>query len=46
MLERALGAEVDEFVGRERYAGGGKLRGYLNGYGRPPRWGSGPGQCR
>jgi transposase-like protein len=34
MLERALGAEVDEFLGRERYARGGEFRGYRNGYGR------------
>lgn len=34
MLERALSAEVDEFLGRERYARGGEFRGYRNGYGR------------
>ena len=34
MLERALAAEVDEFLGRERYARGGEFRGYRNGYGR------------
>jgi hypothetical protein len=31
MLERALTAEVDEFLGRQRYARGGDLRGYRNG---------------
>ena len=34
MLERALAAEVDEFLGRGRYARGGEFRGYRNGYGR------------
>jgi putative transposase len=35
MLERALTAEVDEFLGRQRYARGGDLRGYRNGHERP-----------
>lgn len=35
MLERALSAEVDEFLGRERYGRGGEFRGYRNGHGRP-----------
>jgi putative transposase len=35
MLERALTAEVDEFLGRQRYARGGDLRGYRNGHQRP-----------
>lgn len=35
ILERALSAEVDEFLGRERYARGGEFRGYRNGHGRP-----------
>ena len=34
MLERALAAEVDEFLGRPRYAKGGRATGYRNGYGR------------
>lgn len=34
MLERALAAEVDEFLGRERYARGEEFRGYRNGHGR------------
>ena len=37
MLERALTAEVDEFLGRQRYARGGDLRGYRNGHQRPRR---------
>ena len=45
MLERALSAEVDEFMGREPYARGGEFRGYRNGQGRPARWGLGPGRC-
>jgi transposase-like protein len=35
MLERALTAEVDEFLGRQRYARGNDLRGYRNGHQRP-----------
>jgi len=35
MLERALAAEVEDFLGRERYARGGELRGYRNGHARP-----------
>ena len=35
MLERALAAEVDEFLGRERYARGPEFHGYRNGYNRP-----------
>jgi putative transposase len=35
MLERALEAEIDEFLGRERYARGAEFRGYRNGYQRP-----------
>lgn len=35
MLERALAAEVEEFLGRERYARGGEFRGYRKGYSRP-----------
>jgi hypothetical protein len=46
MLERALSAEVDEFLGRERYARGGGFRGYRNGYARPRTAGSGPGRSR
>jgi transposase-like protein len=34
MLERALAAEVDEFLGRERYVRRGEFRGYRNGHGR------------
>lgn len=34
MLERALSAEVDEFLGRQRYARGDEFRGYCSGYGR------------
>jgi putative transposase len=34
MLERALAAEVDQFLGRERYVRGGEFRGYRNGHGR------------
>ncbi len=34
MLERALAAEVDEFLGRPRYAPGGHATGYRNGHGR------------
>jgi hypothetical protein len=35
LLERALTAEVDEFLGRQRYARGGDWRGYRNGHQRP-----------
>ena len=35
MLERALEAEVEEFLGRERYGRGGDFRGYRNGHQRP-----------
>ena len=35
MLERALTAEVDGFLGRQRYARGGDLRGYRNWHQRP-----------
>lgn len=35
MLERALEAEVDEFLGRQRYERGTDFRGYRNGYQRP-----------
>ncbi|MBO0702931.1 MAG: transposase, partial [Candidatus Dormibacteraeota bacterium] len=35
MLERALEAEVEEFLGRQRYERGGDFRGYRNGYQRP-----------
>jgi putative transposase len=34
MLERALEAELAEFLGRERYQRGGEFRGYRNGKGR------------
>lgn len=34
MLEQALRAEVDEFLGRDRYAPGGRESGYRNGHGR------------
>jgi len=34
MLQRALEAEVDEFLGRERYQRGQEFRGYRNGHGR------------
>jgi hypothetical protein len=34
MLERALEIEVDVFLGRLRYAPGGRETGYRNGYGR------------
>jgi transposase-like protein len=34
MLERMLAEEVDEFLGRPRYAKGGQATGYRNGYGR------------
>lgn len=34
MLERMLTEEVDEFLGRPRYAPGGRATGYRNGYGR------------
>ncbi len=34
MLERALEAEVHEFLGRERYQRGPEFRGYRNGHGR------------
>ena len=34
MLERMLAEEVDEFLGRPRYAPGGRRTGYRNGYGR------------
>ena len=34
MLERALTAKVDEFLGCQRYARGGDLRGYSNGHQR------------
>lgn len=35
MLEQALEAEVEEFLGRQRYERGGDFRGYRNGYQRP-----------
>lgn len=35
MLQRALEAEVEEFLGRQRYERGGDFRGYRNGYQRP-----------
>jgi putative transposase len=35
MLEQALAAEVDEFLGRQRYARSAKFGGYRNGYQRP-----------
>jgi hypothetical protein len=34
MLERALELEVDAFLGRARYAPGGRQTGYRNGHGR------------
>ena len=34
MLERMLEEEVDAFLGRPRYAPGGRRTGYRNGYGR------------
>ena len=34
MLERMLTEEVDAFLGRPRYAPGGRRTGYRNGYGR------------
>ena len=34
MLQRALEAEVDEFLGRDRYQRGSEFRGYRNGHGR------------
>jgi hypothetical protein len=33
-LQRALEAEVEEFLGRERYQRGPEFRGYRNGHGR------------
>ena len=41
MLERALEAEVDAFLGRDRYAPGGRETGYRNGHGRPREIGIG-----
>jgi transposase-like protein len=41
MLERALEAEVDVFLGRLRYAPGGRETGYRNGHGRPREIGIG-----
>jgi transposase-like protein len=42
MLERALAAEVDAFLGRGRYQRGGRRRrGYRNGYARPRQIGIG-----
>jgi putative transposase len=41
MLERALEAEVDVFLGRLRYAPGGAETGYRNGHGRPREIGIG-----
>lgn len=41
MLERALEAEVDAFLGRDRYAPGGRDTGYRNGHGRPREIGIG-----
>jgi transposase-like protein len=41
MLERALDIEVDVFLGRLRYAPGGRETGYRNGHGRPREIGIG-----
>ena len=41
MLERALELEVDVFLGRLRYAPGGRDSGYRNGHGRPREIGIG-----
>jgi transposase-like protein len=41
ILERALAAEVDAYLGRARYARGGPARGYRNGFGRPREIGIG-----
>ncbi|HJW20991.1 MAG TPA: IS256 family transposase, partial [Candidatus Limnocylindrales bacterium] len=41
MLERALAAEVDAFLGRGRYERGARRRGYRNGYARPREIGVG-----
>jgi transposase-like protein len=41
MLQRALEEEVDVFLGRARYAAGGRDTGYRNGHGRPREIGIG-----
>jgi hypothetical protein len=41
MLQRALEDEVQTFLGRDRYAPGGRATGYRNGHGRPREIGIG-----
>lgn len=41
MLERALEAEIDTYLGRGRYEAGGRQTGYRNGHGRPREIGIG-----
>lgn len=41
MLARMLAEEVDEFLGRPRYAPGGRATGYRNGYAREREVGTG-----
>ena len=46
ILERALAAEVDAYLGRARYERTQPVRGYRNGYARPREIGIGTWPCR